>query len=216
MLDTINKDIVNKYKSFKILIVRHPSVFILAGLFICVTIVIQILTNPSCLTELGFIRCIANQIYTYFKDWGILIGATATILLAWTAFWNISDTRFFRSEEDRKQRANRIVVWAKDTISALNPPEDTGKDPVQRLNKYSDQLGIVTIEFTAIVADAQFLGGDIKAQTEKAVINFVRYTIAIDDALSLAKKGKRPGPPPTTQRLIKELMELITVATKIR
>jgi len=180
MKDLIGKDLSSKWHSFKTLVSQHPSVFILVGVLIFLSIIIQIFSASQCPQELSFINCIARQIVGYFKDWGLLIGAVATILLAWAAFWNISDARFFRAEMVRQRRVDKLATWAKEALTASRGPlRTTGEKPEDYFKKWLDKFTTVKIECLSIQGDAVLIGKDIQDKAEIAVGELIKYTDAI-------------------------------------
>ncbi len=218
MAYVINSDKQAKRKTIISFIAQHPTVFIAIGLLIGLSIVIQVFSAEPCPAEWSLIQRVSVQIMKYFNNWGLPLGAMATFLLALAAIWNIWDTRFNLSQQDKRLRADKLVKWSKDTISSLTvPPKETNKTRLDRIKAFSDQLTVPKIEFMVIVSDAQILGGDVKVKTEIAIIRFLEYTNEIDDALAKAKAKEhiKVGELPPSLPVINALQELIKAAANI-
>ena len=73
---------------------------------VCFAILIQILKEVGVPT--------AQKIFDFFTQWAMVLSATATLLLAGTAFWAIMDNRHSRIVERRERLLNEIIDWAID------------------------------------------------------------------------------------------------------
>lgn len=64
----------------------------------------------------------------YFQDWGAALGFAATVLVAFAAYWAISDVRHFRALESLKQFRSDMQEFLDESVRGCVPSERV-RDP---------------------------------------------------------------------------------------
>lgn len=92
-------------------------VIILLAIVMCLAIVVQIFKS----------ECVfAKAIFDFFSEWAIILGAVATLMLAFAAFWSVNRSiehekriRDETQEVEFKRRAiSDVIQWLHDVVSA--------------------------------------------------------------------------------------------------
>jgi predicted PurR-regulated permease PerM len=101
-------------------------VIILLAIVLCLAIVVQIFKS----------ECVAAKaIFDFISEWAIALGAVATLVLAFAAFWSVNKSiehekriRDENQEVEFKRRAIRDVIqWLQDVMSSLTLSGDVSQ-----------------------------------------------------------------------------------------
>ncbi|MDD5510308.1 MAG: hypothetical protein PHI12_05830 [Dehalococcoidales bacterium] len=72
-----------------------------------------------------------KSIYGYIEKWDSLLSLLATVILAFAAFWVISDTRHFRYLDDKTKAISDLNEWTATVIRHLSIPMRQANDNLQ-------------------------------------------------------------------------------------
>ena len=64
-------------------------------------------------------NCFAKWVFVFLSQWATVLSATVTLLLAFAAFWVISETRHFRYLDEETNTIADLNKWATDTFKHL-------------------------------------------------------------------------------------------------
>lgn len=182
-----------------------PIVVIVIGL----AVVVQIF-KESC--------WLATWLFSFLNDWAIIIGATATVILATAAFATV----FIAIRENRRTSAlDRIRSWAEGTFDVFtNPPK---AQLPQVLEEIRARLQPCHAKCIGILRDAELQGGDLNTKVKSAYISFCKYLSILgteEDITTLKEYFKKTDfgdikPITTTEELGRETKELIAQLTEV-
>ena len=93
-------------------------VIILLAIVLCLAIVVQVFKSEC---------VIAKAIFDFLTEWAIVLGAVATLVLAFAAFWSVNRSieheKRIRAEnqevEFKRQEIGNIIQWLQDVVSGL-------------------------------------------------------------------------------------------------
>jgi hypothetical protein len=100
------KVLIEHYKSKEHWYVKYLIWSIVS--IVCFAILIQIFK------EVGFLP--AQKIFDFLNQWAMVLSASATLLLAFTAFWAIMDNRHGRIVDRRERLLKEVIDWATDIL----------------------------------------------------------------------------------------------------
>lgn len=106
---------------------------------------------------------IAKWVFVFLDEWSMVLSASATLLLAFTAFWAIMDNRRVRTADRREKLLNDIQNWAESGIVAIAPASlqiETNKI----LNELDLNLRPVAAKTLSVLIDTEKIGGDLQTK----------------------------------------------------
>lgn len=135
------------------------------------TITIQILKEEACPVYMPWYQCIANHIFKYFSNWGIVLSATVTLLLAIAAFGTIAENRRIRLEDmelaSNRRSLDEIRIWAEEAYADLINP---GLEDLQtEQKKMIQKLAPIAARSLIVRECAEWLGGDLVERINDAL-----------------------------------------------
>jgi len=132
--------------------------------------------NPACIPKLtpgwkGFFNLANYLVLGYLRDWGNSLAMYVTFLLAFAAFWVISDTRHFRHLDDRTKAISNISIWTAETLKHVSIPARYSADMDELKRNISDcrvELMNKVAESIKVFQEARMLVTDIYTEKQAA------------------------------------------------
>jgi len=134
--------------------------------FFILTIVSQSLKEsprPEWMPLQQFVSICFSQ---YFKDWGIPLSAAATFMLAWGAFWAISDERHHRLIEAQRPLKKEVRKWAQDALRVLARQDIIDSLTAVEYENIKSELLNVIMDAVNAISLAVKIGGDTRESVQ--------------------------------------------------
>ena len=129
------------------MLLKRYKVWLIVVAVVCVfSLIIHIWRTPPRPANMAWYQCVAEYIYGYLTDWGVILSATGTLLLAVIAFWTIRQSR-------RSKIANELYAWARNSLRLILTSGETGTEQ-QIFDKLQSNLSMIHSEALVLIVDA--------------------------------------------------------------